>query len=81
MVVHDGDLFGGASHQRLPRTVSGLRPPASKFICIWNNFHAAAAKRGLAVPAEPLYLIEGANAYCAHGQPIRVPASYDGRVV
>lgn len=85
VVVHDGDLFGEHSPtgERLQAdTIEWLTPcRPSKFICIWNNFHAAAARQGLAVPAEPLYLIKGANAYCAHGQPIRVPASYDGRVV
>ena len=85
VLVHEGELFGEHSPtgQRL-RTdaIEWLTPcQPSKFVCIWNNFHAFASKQGLAVPAEPLYLIKGANSYCAHEQPIRAPASYDGRVV
>ena len=53
----------------------------SKFLALWNNDHAQAAKQGLAIPPEPLYFIKAASSYCAHGQTIEVPASYDGRVV
>ena len=85
VAVHDGDMFGTCrpTGERLRLDSIEWLPPSrpSKFICIWNNFHAAAAKQGLTIPAEPLYVIKGANAYCAHGQPIRTPASYDGRVV
>ncbi|RPH67179.1 MAG: DUF2437 domain-containing protein, partial [Burkholderiales bacterium] len=85
LLVHEGDMFGERSPtgERLRAdAVEWLTPSEpSKFICIWNNFHAAASKQGLAVPAEPLYLIKGANACCAHEQPVRAPASYDGRVV
>lgn len=85
VVVQEGDMFGGhaPTGERLPTDSIEWLPPSqpSKFVCIWNNFHAAAAKQELAIPAEPLYLIKGANAYCAHGQPIRAPVSYGGRVV
>ncbi len=85
VAVHDGDMFGAPmpTGERLRAdAIEWLTPSQpSKFICIWNNFHASAARQGLAVPAEPLYLIKGANAYCAHRQPIRAPAAYDGRVV
>jgi len=84
-VVHGGDMFGehAPTGERLPiGSIEWLTPSEpSKFICIWNNFHASAARQGLAVPSEPLYLIKGANACRAHGQPIHAPASYDGRVV
>jgi 2-keto-4-pentenoate hydratase/2-oxohepta-3-ene-1,7-dioic acid hydratase in catechol pathway len=52
-----------------------------KIVALWNNFHAAAAKNGWAVPAEPLYFIKSTGALNAHLAPIRKPASYDGRVV
>lgn len=85
VAVHDGDMFSSCrpTGERVRVDAIEWLPPTqpSKFVCIWNNFHAAAAKQGLAIPAEPLYLIKGANAYCAHEQPIRAPASYDGRVV
>ena len=53
----------------------------SKFIGLWNNYHAQAAKQGLSIPPEPLWFIKAASSYCAHGQPFTVPVSYDGRVV
>ena len=85
VVSYDGDMFWDArpSGVRLPLDAITLLTPCepAKLIGLWNNFHAAAAKQGLAIPAEPLYFIKGANSYCAHLQPIRAPASYDGRVV
>ncbi|PNG27397.1 fumarylacetoacetate hydrolase family protein [Methylocella silvestris] len=52
----------------------------TKMVALWNNFHAAAEKNGWAIPAEPLYFIKTPNSFNAHGQPIRAPGSYDGRV-
>jgi len=83
--LHEGRLFESAqpTGERLPISdIVWLTPcEPSKLIALWNNFHAVAAKQGLAVPAEPLYFIKGANSYCAHLQPIRAPASYAGKVV
>lgn len=85
VVVHDGDLFAGPrpTVERLPLDSLAFRPPCrpGKMIGLWNNFHAAAAKNGWAVPTEPLYFLKGANAYAAHRQTVPVPGSYDGRVV
>ena len=53
----------------------------TKFIGLWNNFHAAAAKQGNAIPAEPLYFLKGANSFHPTAAPIRVPPRYDGRIV
>src|SRR5574341_529832 len=81
----DGDVFAGAKPGGDPVPLADLvwLTPCvpSKLIALWNNFHALAAKQGLAIPAEPLYLIKGANSYCAHLQPIRAPAGYEGKVV
>jgi len=52
----------------------------SKLIGLWNNFHAAAAKYGLAIPPEPFYFIKAPNCYLAPGANIVAPAGYDGRV-
>jgi len=83
--VHDGDLFATPrdTGERLSVTDVTLLPPCApgKFIGLWNNFRAAAAKGGLAVPAEPLYFIKPATSYATHGAVIRPPANYDGRVV
>jgi len=85
VIVHEGDLFGDkrpTAEALAPDGITWLTPCVpSKLIGLWNNFHAAAQKNGWAVPAEPLYFVKAANSYCAHLQPIRSPAAYDGRVV
>ena len=53
----------------------------SKMICLWNNFHALAAKNGFARPEEPLYFLKAPSAFLAAGEPIRRPKSYAGRIV
>lgn len=85
--VHEGDLFNSpraTAHTLDVSSVQWLAPCVpSKFICLWNNFHAAAARQSLAIPAEPLWIIKAASAMRAHRQTIVAPASavYDGRVV
>ena len=85
IVVHTGDLFfhPQASGQRLAlaNVQTNLPCQPSKFIGLWNNYHAQAAKQNLAIPAEPLYFIKAASSYCAHEQAIISPTNYDGRVV
>lgn len=82
---HDGSMFNGAvpSGERLSLAAVRLLSPCvpSKTICLWNNFHALAAGLGVAEPAEPLYLLKAPSAILAPGEPIRRPASYDGRIV
>ena len=53
----------------------------SKMVALWNNFRALAEKLGQAIPPEPLYFLKGNNAFHPHGEPIRVPAAYSGKVV
>ena len=85
--VHRGDLFGSpepTGEVLDPAALTWLPPcEPTKFICLWNNFHAAAAKQGQAIPAEPLWIIKAASAAIGHRQPIVAPspAVYDGRVV
>lgn len=83
--LFDGDLFDQpvctGRHVALADVQIGLPCHPGKFIGLWNNYHAQAAKQGLAIPAEPLYFIKPASSYCAHGQPIVSPPGYDGRVV
>jgi 2-keto-4-pentenoate hydratase/2-oxohepta-3-ene-1,7-dioic acid hydratase in catechol pathway len=85
VVMYEGDLFGDKRPTADALALDGitwLTPCVpSKLIGLWNNFHAAAQKNGWAVPAEPLYFVKAASSYCAHLQPIRSPAAYDGRVV
>lgn len=83
--VHEGDLFA-APHptgEVLPLAQIEWLPPVrpSKIVGLWNNFRAAAAKNGWAVPAEPLYFLKSPGSLAAPGATVPVPASYDGRVV
>lgn len=85
IAVCQGDMFGvfeRTGQSRLLTDVTTTIPCApSKFIGLWNNYHAQATKQGLGIPAEPLYFIKAASSYCAHEQAFTASASYDGRVV
>jgi 2-keto-4-pentenoate hydratase/2-oxohepta-3-ene-1,7-dioic acid hydratase in catechol pathway len=80
----EGDPFTQWTPTGEPRPLAGLRvlTPCrpSKLIGLWNNFHAAAAHYGWAVPVEPLYFIKTPNCYLAPGANIAAPADYAGRV-
>jgi 2-keto-4-pentenoate hydratase/2-oxohepta-3-ene-1,7-dioic acid hydratase in catechol pathway len=52
----------------------------TKFVALWNNFHAAAAKNGWSIPDGPLYFLKSANSYAAHQDIVRIPPSV-GRVI
>ena len=83
--LHTGDLLG----QRTPSgatlrlaDVQVLIPVTpGKMVALWNNYHALAAKLGNPIPAEPLYFLKGNNSFLAHGETIRAPASYPGKVI
>lgn len=85
IVVHDGDMFGSAmpTGERLAASNVRFLAPCtpSKMICLWNNFHALAAKLAVAEPPEPLYFLKAPTAFMGHGEPIRRPASYTGKIV
>ena len=85
IAVCQGDMFGAferTGQWLLHADVTTALPcTPSKFIGLWNNYHAQAAKQGLSQPAEPLWFIKAASSYCAHGQAFSAPSSYDGRVV
>jgi len=82
--LHEGDLFEGTTPtgEAVPAAHARWLTPTvpTKMVALWNNFRAAAEKNGWAIPAEPLTFIKAPNSYAAHGQAIRVPKSYDGRV-
>ena len=82
--LHEGTLFepGVATGETVPAAEARWLTPTTptKMVALWNNFRAAAEKNGWAIPSEPLTFIKTPNAFAAHGQQIRVPASYDGRV-
>ncbi len=83
--VYQGDMFAGPATTGKTVQLSGVRVALpcdpTKFIGLWNNYHAQASKQGLGTPAEPLYFLKAASSYCAHEQPFNVPQGYDGRVV
>lgn len=84
VVVHSGDLFAEPvpSGETLPLSSVTLALPCrpSKYIALWNNFHAAAEKQGLTAPEAPLFLIKAANTYRASGESVAIPPSA-GRIV
>jgi len=83
--VHSGDMFAGAQPTGEMVSLNEVRvltpTVPSKMVALWNNFHALAAKLGNPEPAEPLYFLKGNNSFLAHGETIRVPAAYSGKVV
>ena len=85
IVVHKGDMFAGASPSGERVRLSDVRVSTpcdpSKMICLWNNFHQLAAKNDFKVPDEPLYFLKAPNAYHPHGEPIRRPKSYAGKII
>ncbi len=85
VAVYEGELFEDPqpTGRALPLEEVRMLPPTrpTKMIGLWNNFHAAAAKNGWAIPETPLYFIKPPSCFLASGEAIRRPASYDGRIV
>jgi len=83
--VHEGDMF--ASPRATGTTVAlaavKLLTPCvpTKMVALWNNYRALAEKLGQAVPPEPLWFLKANSSFHPGGQPIRVPASYAGKVI
>ncbi len=85
IAVHEGDMFGASrpTGRRVPAASVALRTPCdpSKMVCLWNNFHALAAKFNFKEPAEPLYFLKAQTAFHPGGGHIPRPNNYPGRVV
>lgn len=83
--IHTGDMFAGAQATGATVSLAAVKvltpTQPSKMVALWNNYHALAAKLGNAIPPEPLYFLKANNCFLAHGERIRVPASYSGKVV
>lgn len=79
-----GEMFGRADPSgevlRLAEVQLEMPVVPSKVIALWNNFGALREKLGLALPAEPLYLLKPPNSYLAPGGTIRPPRD-GGKVV
>jgi 2-keto-4-pentenoate hydratase/2-oxohepta-3-ene-1,7-dioic acid hydratase in catechol pathway len=82
--LHEGTLFdpGPATGETVAVAEARWLTPTepTKMVALWNNFRAAAEKNGWAIPAEPPFFLTAPSSYAAHGEPIRAPRSYDGRV-
>jgi 2-keto-4-pentenoate hydratase/2-oxohepta-3-ene-1,7-dioic acid hydratase in catechol pathway len=80
-----GDMFGENRETGrrfdlpLVRLLTPTRP--GKMIGLWNNFRRRAQEEKLHTPEHPLYFLKAANSFAAHGEAIRRPAGYSGRIV
>lgn len=83
--LHRGELFTAPqpTGERLPLgAVKCLTPCVpSQFLGLGYNSRAIAAKQGTAPLAAPFYFLKAPGALLAHGAELRVPRSYDGRIV
>ena len=83
--VHEGELFdhprSSGAEIALADVSVELPCRPGKFIALWNNYHAQAARQNLSIPAEPLYFIKSPNSYSSHERVVAAPTGYDGRVV
>jgi len=80
-----GDMFSGwekTGKLLAPGEIRWQTPCVpTKMIALWNNFHEAAATLALAIPADPLFFLKGANSFLPHDAAIPAPASYSGKVL
>lgn len=66
----------------VPMEGASLLAPCApgKFVGLWNNYHAAAARNGWAIPTHPLYFLKPASSVTGDGAAVILPRSA-GRVV
>jgi 2-keto-4-pentenoate hydratase/2-oxohepta-3-ene-1,7-dioic acid hydratase in catechol pathway len=84
VTTYRGDMFENPepTSRTVPLSEVRLLSPTtpSKTIALWNNFQALAAKLGMPVPEEPLYLLKASSSLLGPGETIRRPTFYAGRV-
>ena len=65
MIAYEGEMFAAprrtGTEFALKDVSLDLPCRPGKFIALWNNYHAQAAKQNLAIPAEPLYFDQDAQ--------------------
>lgn len=85
IAIHAGDMLAAPSptRERVALAAVALLAPVTPgaFIGLWNNFHAAAAKQGNAIPEFPLYFLKNSRSIIGPGAAIRPPAGYTGKVL
>ena len=82
--VCEGDMFAQphATGTVLPLEAVTLRAPCKpgKVIALWNNFNALAAKLGVSLPEDPLWLLKADTTVNDPGVTIKRPPAYEGRI-
>ena len=82
--VHRGNMFANPEPTGKTLSLSAVKllmpMQPTKVIALWNNFAALGEKLGLAVPAEPLYLLKAPNTFANPGDVICQPRC-EGKVV
>ncbi len=83
--VYEGSMFGEKrkSEQSVSSSEVEFLTPCipSKFLALWNNFHATAEKTGLPVPEHPWYFVKTPNSYAAAGSAIKKPDICQGKIL
>ena len=84
IAIHTGSMFDAPrpTGQTLPLARVTLRAPVQpgKFIGLWNNFRALAARQGNAIPTHPLYFLKSPGSILPPEATIRPPANA-GRIL
>lgn len=85
IAVHAGDMLGANAATGEVRNLADTRLLApvqpGKFIGLWNNFHAVAARTGQPAPNFPLYFLKATSSIIGPEDGFRAPPNYDGKVV
>ena len=83
--VHSGDMFGDneKTGESLALSQVTLLTPCepSKFLALWNNFHATAEKTGLPKPGHPWYFVKTPNSYAPANVDIVKPDICEGKIL
>lgn len=83
--VHAGGLFDGPrpTGETISLGAARVLTPTvpGKMVALVDNYRALVAKLKHAIPPEPLYFLKGNNSFLAHGETIRVPGAYGGKVI
>jgi 2-keto-4-pentenoate hydratase/2-oxohepta-3-ene-1,7-dioic acid hydratase in catechol pathway len=85
VALHDAAPWAGGKPTGVVLAVADVRLLAPvtprNFVGLWNNFHAAAAKQGNAIPTEPLYFLKSTGSILDPEGVICPPPSYAGRTL
>lgn len=83
--VHQGDMFAAPTPTGATLALSAVRiltpTQPTKMVALWNNYRALGTKLNVTPPDDPLFFLKSPSSFLAHGEAIRRPASYDGKIV